>query len=298
MAGSRERPPKTILCLLTAFLVCAAAGQPPSMGEILASSPPSGWQPLDPGDLLVMQLPRGRVVIELASAFAPKTVANIKALVRAHYFDGAAIVRAQDNYVVQWARTDHRPLGSAKGRIAPEFDRAVGGDTNFVRLPDPDTYAPETGFLGDFPVARDPREHRTWLVHCYGMIGVGRDNAADSGNGSELYAVIGLAPRNLDRNVTLVGRVVEGMEILSTMPRGTGALGFYEKPSQDIAIASIRLASDLPAAQRPKLQALRTDSPAFRALLAERRARPDPWYKHSPGRIGVCNMPLPVRAVK
>ncbi|HEY6579423.1 MAG TPA: hypothetical protein VIY09_08875, partial [Rhizomicrobium sp.] len=59
---------------------------------------------------------------------------------------------------------------------------------------------------------------------------------------------------------------------------------------------SIRMGSDIPALRRPNLEALRTDSATFRALLQERRTRPDPWYKHSPGRIGVCNAPLPVRA--
>ena len=129
------------------------------------------------------------------------------------------------------------------------------------------------------------------------MVGIGRDVAADSGNGSELYAVIGQAPRHLDRNVTLVGRVIHGMELLSVMPRGTGALGFYEKPAQRIPIAWIRLGSDLPAGERPKFEAVNTDSKTFAAVLAERRSRPDPWFKHSPGRINVCNMPLPVRPI-
>lgn len=286
-----------LFALGMAALTAGAASAPPSMNDILAASPHGDWRPLDPANMLVMQLPAGRVVIELAPAFAPRTIANIKTLVRAHYFDGAAIVRAQDNYVVQWARSDHRPLGAAKPAIAAEFDRAIGSDIGFTSLPGPDTYAPQTGFSSGFPVARDPAEGRTWLAHCYGMVGVGRDVPANSGNGSELYAVIGQSPRNLDRNVTLVGRVIEGIELLSTLPRGTGALGFYEKPSQRVPIASIRLASDIPAAQRPNFEALRTDSATFRALLEERRTRPDPWYKHAPGHIGVCNVPLPVRTV-
>ena len=293
----KVNPARVLFALAMAALAAAAAPAPPGMNDILAASPHRDWRPLDPANVLVMQLPAGRVVIELAPAFAPKTIANIKTLVRERYFDGAAIVRAQDNYVVQWARSDRRPLGAATPTVSPEFDRPMRPDIAFTPLPDPDTYAPETGFSSGFPAARDPAEGRIWLAHCYGMVGVGRDVAADSGNGSELYAVIGQSPRNLDRNVTLIGRVVEGMELLSTLPRGTGALGFYEKPSQRVPIASIRLASDLPAAQRPNLEALRTDSPTFRALLNERRTRPDPWYKHSPGHIGLCNMPLPVREV-
>jgi peptidylprolyl isomerase len=287
---------RNLFALGVAMLAAGAGSAPPTMNDILAASPHGDWRPIDPAQTLVMQLRTGRVVIELAPAFAPNAIANIKALVHAHYFDGAAIVRSQDNYVVQWSQPNHRPLGAAKSKINPEFDRAIAPDVGFAALPDPDTYAPQTGFSAGFPVARDPMTGRTWLAHCYGMVGVGRDVAADSGNGSELYAVIGQSPRNLDRNVTLVGRVVQGIELLSVLPRGTGPLGFYEKPSQNTPIRSIQLASDLPASQRPNLEALRTDSATFQALLNERRTRPDPWYKHAPGRINVCNMPLPVRA--
>jgi peptidylprolyl isomerase len=284
-----------LICAALMLALSPALAAPPSMNQILAASPRGDWRAIDPANTLVMELPRGRVIIALAPAFAPDTIANIRKLVRARYFDGSFIVRAQDNYVVQWARTDKRPLGVAKITIPAEFDRASAG-VPFNALPDSDTYAPQTGFSSGFPSARDPSRGRIWLAHCYGMVGVGRDVAADSGNGSELYAVIGQSPRHLDRNVTLVGRVVEGIELLSVLPRGSGALGFYEKPAQDIPIKSIRIAADLPAGQREHLETLRTDSATFAKLIEERRTRPDPWFKNSPGHVGVCNMPLPVRA--
>ncbi len=127
------------------------------------------------------------------------------------------------------------------------------------------------------------------------MVGVGRDNDADSGGGSELYAVIGQAPRQLDRNVTLVGRVVRGMEWLSSLPRGTGDLGFYKTAAERTPIVRVRIAADLPVAERVPLQALREDSATFAALLRNRRFRQDDWYKRPAGRLDVCNMPLPVR---
>jgi peptidylprolyl isomerase len=277
-----------------AALALSGGAVAPSMNDILEHSPKQDWRAIDPANTLVMALPKGRVTIELAPSFAPNTIANIKTLVRAHYFDASFVVRAQDNYVVQWARTDSRRPGAAKKTIPPEFDRSAAG-VPFAALSDPDTYARETGFSTGFPAARDSANGRIWLAHCYGMVGVGRDVPADSGNGSELYAVIGQSPRNLDRNVTLVGRVIDGMELFSVMPRGTGALGFYEKPAQRIPIAWIRLGSELPAAERPHFEALKTDSATFARVLEERRTRPDLWYKHSPGHIGVCNMPLPVR---
>ena len=279
---------------IAALVLSGAAAPPPSMNDILAHSPDGDWRAIDAANTLVMALPHGRVTIELAPSFAPDTIANIKTLVRAHYFDGSFIVRAQENYVVQWARMDRRPIGTAKKTIPAEFDRAAAG-VQFRALPDPDTYARETGFSSGFPAARDPANGRIWLAHCYGMVGVGRDVAADSGNGSEIYAVIGQSPRTLDRNITLVGRVVLGIERLSVVPRGPGAMGFYDKPSDFVPIRSVRLASDVPEGERLRLEALRTDSATFRAVVESRANRREEWFKYPVGSIGVCNVPLPVR---
>ena len=124
------------------------------------------------------------------------------------------------------------------------------------------------------------------------MVGAGRDNDVDSGGGTELYVVTGHAPRHLDRNVTLVGRVVQGMELLSSLPRGSGALGFYEKPEQRTPIRSIRVAADVPEAERAPLEVLRTDTPTFAAYVEARRNRHEEWFKVPAGRIDVCNIPL------
>src|SRR5213078_3449681 len=163
---------------------------------------------------------------------------------------------------------------------------------SITKFPDPDTYAPEVGFVDTFPVAADPAIGRAWLVHCYGMVGAGRDVAADSGGGTELYVVIGQSPRHLDRNVTLLGRVVQGMELLSALPRGTGALGFYEKVGQCVPIKSIRLAADLPVADRSAFEIMRTDTPIFRDLIESRRNRHEDWFHVQAGHIELCNVPI------
>jgi peptidylprolyl isomerase len=292
---------KTLLVagLLIGLATPAPASPAPSMAQILAQSPPGDWRPVDPENTLYLNLAQGRVIIELSPIFAPNHVANIKRLVRAGFFDGLAIVRSQDDYVVQWGDAEaKRPLGGAQRALKAEFDRAYGAAEPFAPLPDPDTYAAQVGFAGGFPAARDPRSHRTWLTHCYGMVGAGRDNDADSGSGAELYAVIGQAPRQLDRNVTLVGRVVEGIDVLAAMPRGHGDLGFYQTAAERTPIISIKMAADLPPGERVKLQALRTDSPTFAALIHNRRFRKDDWYKTPAGRIDVCNMPLPMREAR
>jgi hypothetical protein len=130
------------------------------------------------------------------------------------------------------------------------------------------------------------------------MVGAGRDNDADSGGGTELYVVTGHAPRQLDRNITVVGRVLKGMELLSTLPRGTAALGMYDKPEQFVPIKAIRIAAEVAEAQRTNIEVLRTDTSTFTDLVESRRNRRDEWYKVPAGRIDVCNVPLPVREAK
>jgi len=263
--------------------------------EVLAASAPSDWRPLEPQNTLYLELAPGRVIIELAPEFAPNHVANLVTLVREKYFDGLRVVRAQDNYVVQWGDPEgKRPLGTAQRHVAAEFERPLRG-LAVSRLPDPDTYSGQVGFVDGFPVAADPATGRGWLVHCYGMVGAGRDNDVDSGGGAELYVVIGQAPRHLDRNVTLLGRVLSGMELLSALPRGSGPLGRYEHPEQRVPIKSMRVAADLPPAQRTELEVLRTDTPTFVAYVDARRNRHEEWFKVPAGRVDVCNVPIPVR---
>ncbi len=271
------------------------------MPEILTRSAPGDWRPLDPENTLYLELAAGRVIIELAPDFAPRHVANVKALAREKYFDGLAILRVQDNYVAQWGDPDAeaadkaRKIKSAQRHLPSEFDRSFDPSLAFTALPDRDAYAPEVGFSKGFPVARDPANGRMWLVHAYGMVGAGRDVAIDSGGGTELYAVIGHAPRHLDRNVTLLGRVVQGIELLSSLPRGPGAMGFYERADQRVPIRSVRVAADVPPAERASLELLRTDTPLFSQLIEARRNRQEEWFHLAAGRIEIGNVPLPVR---
>lgn len=280
----------------------APAAKPKSMQEILDATQPADWRTLDPANTLYLDLATGRVVIELAPGFAPAHVDNIRTLAKEGYWNGLSINRSQDNFVVQWgdAAEDEKAkksIGNAKAKIPAEFQRASKG-MKFDRLPDRDGWAPQVGFADGFPAARDPQSGKVWMAHCYGALGAGRDVAADSSNGTELYVVTGQSPRQLDRNITVVGRVVQGIELLSVLPRGIGPLGFYEKPEQRTPIKAIRLASEVPANDRVALELLRTDTPSFTQLVEARRNRRDEWYKRPAGHIDLCNVPLPVRPVK
>ena len=294
--------------LLMAVSVAQAAGKPTTVrskpvADILAASKPQEWRALDPENTLYLELPTGRVVMELAPDFAPEHTRNIKTLVREKYFDGLSIIRAQDNYVVQWGDPNDedanaKPLGSAKATLPPEFTARITPASPVTRLPDGDGYAAAVGFSHGFPVGRNTATGQTWLTHCYGALGVARGNEPTSGNGSGLYVIVGHAPRHLDRNIAVVGRVVQGMDKLSVMPRGTGPLGFYEKPEQRTTLRSMVMASDVPLAERTALEVLRTDSASFAAVANARRNRLDDWNTVPAGHIELCNVPIPVRAVK
>ncbi len=301
------------MILRPAFLACAivlvslplpAAEAPKykSAQEIIDASPASAWRTLDPANTLYLELATGRVIIELAPAFAPEHVANIRTLAHEHFWDGLSIYRSQDNFVVQFGdpnagEATAKSQGTAKAKLPAEFARKSEG-LAFNALPDRDGWAPEVGFVDGFPAARDPQSGEAWLTHCYGVLGAGRDVAPDSSNGSELYVVSGQSPRQLDRNITLVGRVVKGMELLSVIQRGPEPMGFYDKPELRTLIVAIKLASDVPEAERTPLQLLRTDSQTFTDATEARRNRRDGWYIRPAGHIDVCNVPLPVRTPK
>lgn len=276
-------------------------GKSVSIPDILAASTPEEWRSLDPENTIYMDFAPvngaggGRVIIELAPDFAPNHVANVKTLAREGYFANGAVTRVQDNYVTQWAQAADpaRPPKQGQATLKAEFTRTRDTTVGFDVLPDPDTYAPEVGFSNGFAAARDANS--MWLVHCYGVVGVGRENDEDSGGGTELYAINGTPPRGLDRNLTVLGRVIQGMELLSALPRGTEALGFYKTPTEYRRYTDIKVAADVPADQRTELEILRTDSASFATLVNSRRWRKDDFYHVPAGRIGLCNINVPSR---
>src|SRR5437868_3823945 len=287
-----------ILPLAAAALLVGAA--PPAKltpNDIVAKSPASAWKAIPADDLLVMDLARGgRVVIQLAPQFAPVHVANIRALARSNYWAGATIYRLQDNYVAQWGLNDS-DKGFPAGVVAKppaEYTRPLKG-LAITPLGSPDPYASGAGFVNGWPVAYDRKAGWADLVHCYGTVGVGRNLSPDTGTGGELYAVIGHAPRQLDRNIAIVGRVLEGIDRLSSLPRGTEALGFYKDKAQFVPIASIRLASAMPAGERPSYEYMDTNSASFARYLYLRANRHDQFYTHPAGGVDLCNVQVPVR---
>ncbi|WP_206433098.1 peptidylprolyl isomerase [Sphingomonas sp. S-NIH.Pt15_0812] len=266
----------------------------PAPGDAL----PADWVAIPDDELLIFTLRGGgTVTVRLAAPYAPVHVANIRRLAAARWWDaGASVYRVQDNYVAQWGdATEKKPLPA--GLVTPppaEYDQPANATTVAARLSRRDPYAEWAGYSRDgWPLAGSGA--RQWVPHCYAMVGVARDLAPDTGSGAELYTVIGHSPRALDRNIAIVGRVIDGIERLSVLPRGTGELGFYKTEGERLPIVSARFASDLPAAERPHFAYRRTDNARFRAWIASRENRAGPFFTVPAGGADICAALPPVR---
>ncbi len=303
--------------------------------EIVAAAPKADWVQIPADDLLVMTLapdaegqPR-QVVIQLMPApFSQGWVHNIRLFARAKWYDGISVNRVQDNYVTQWGDPNYdNPEASGEPKPLPQGLKVMGEGEYTVLWSDVppvfakaaeiavegaeriermltgkealrgDAYAYITLPTMGWPIAVE--EGQVWPVHCYGMVGVGRNYSPDTGSGAELYTVIGHAPRHLDRNIALVGRVIEGMEHLSSLPRGKGELGFYAEFEKDkrTPILSVRVASDLPAGEQPRFEYLSTESATFAAYAEAIANRRDPFFITPAGGADICNIRVPVRQV-
>ncbi|RJY10000.1 peptidylprolyl isomerase [Aurantiacibacter aquimixticola] len=207
-------------------------------------------------------------------------------------FDGGAVCEPGSDAPDYLRGTPHAVISA----------RATRSDDHPLGWHGRDPYAEWVQFHDGWPIAsRQIGEQpdgapvwSSWPTHCYGMVGVGRDVSPDTGDGSQLYTVIGHAPRHLDRNIALVGRIIEGMEHLTTLPRGTGPLGFYERVGELVPILSARIAADMQDA--PAYEYLSTESESFERYIAVRANRLDSFYNIPAGGVDICNVPVPIRS--
>jgi len=313
-------PAAFALALLTAAPAYAQdAAEPPTPGSLVAAAPASDWRAIDPADLLVITLapdrdgkPREVVIQLLPAPFSQGWVGNVRALAKAHWWDGTSVYRVVDNWVAQWGDVDEtKPLPQGL-RAVPESEYAAPMSCEVylfegkaieercdpritgIEAIDPYVMNGQAAISSGWPVAVSLQDdgNRIWPVHCYASVGVARDTET-TGTGSELYAVIGHAPRQLDRNIAVVGRVIEGIEHLSTLPRGKGDAGVYDDATLRVPIVSVRLGDEV--ASPPRFEYLASDSASFAEYIRVRANRNDPFYKVSAGGIDVCNVQVPIR---
>jgi peptidylprolyl isomerase len=269
--------------------------------------PPEAWRTVDPDNLVLIDTKYGQVAVEIAPEFAPNHAARLKALIRAHFYDGLSFYRVIDGFVAQGgigegtASTKDHPVEAKTLNQWPalkaEFDRAFAPLPEFTPLGNADLMAAQVGFEDGFPVARDPKQKREWLIHCPGTFAFARDNAPDTAT-TEFYIVIGQSPRRLDRDLTAFGRVLSGMQYLQKLERGDPDIdsGVIADVAKRDPILKMQLASDLPADQRPVFEVLRTESKSFADALAARRHPTSPFYfRKPPPVLDICGVPVPVK---
>jgi peptidylprolyl isomerase len=281
-----------------------------SMGltsALAADVSPAEWRDVDPGNLVLIETKYGETVLELYPAFAPNAVQRFKDLIRAHFYDGKSFYRVIEGFVAQGGIGEGtQATGGAKADDArlkqwpplkPEFDRSVGDDIPFTKVDNADLFAPEIGHANGFPVGRDPKEGREWIIHCPGTLAFARDNDADTAS-TEFYIVIGQAPRRLDRNLTAFGRVLAGMAYLQKLHRGNRNVdnGVISDVRARDRINSVRIAADLPPARQPHYQVMDTGSAAFAKWKSDRiNPAPGFYVRQPPPILDICLASVPTR---
>ena len=263
-----------------------------ALASVSALAADPEWREPEAESTVVMQLDTGEVVIELNAGFAPATVEQFKRLVQEGFYDGQSFYRVIDGFVAQGGDGSDIGLQSDVPTIEAEFEQEWSEQMRFTPVQKPDLYAPETGFIDGFPVARDMESGKVWLTHCPGTVAMARGNDPDSSR-TDFYIVIGQAPRYLDRNLTVFGRVIFGMEHVQAVRRGMpSAGGVIEEQEERSIIRSIQLLSDLPEAEQPRVQVRNSDSDEFRAMLEGRRHREAEFFHHTPPAVlDVCQVP-------
>ncbi|WP_031552923.1 peptidylprolyl isomerase [Parvularcula oceani] len=267
----------------------AGAAQTPQ--AILERAPDEVWEPVAPENLLVMDLPSGTMLIEMRPDLAPAHVERIRELTRQGFYDGVAFHRVIDGFMAQGGD----PTGTGQGGsdlpdLQGEFAQPMSGVATFSPI-GRDNRAAQVGFVGAVPVGTQPPTMREfvaqddvalWGLHCPGVLSMARANDPNSAN-SQFFVMFGDNRTSLDQRYTVWGRVVEGQRNMRRINRG-------EPPERPTPIVRARIAADMPEAERPKVEVLRSDSETFAAYLQRTGAISRTGYLDD-----VCNVTVPVR---
>ncbi len=292
-----------IRSILTAALfisACAAANAEDNQAavkrgpaQIIAESAPEDWRALDPQNMLVFDLERGRIVVALSQMLAQGHVRQVKALAREGFYDGLSFYRVIDGFVAQGGDPfEQREVKTAAKTMAAEFDQPLTPEMGFTPVKDVDGYAAKVGFIDGEPVGVDAANKTVWRLHCAGAMALGRNNDRDSA-GTEFYFTL-QPQRYLDRNLTVFGQVVDGMQHLQALRRVSPP----ETPNDDLGetILSVRIAADMPEAERPALEIMRTSTATFAEYVESRRNRPEEFFYYRPNHADICAVNVPVRS--
>ena len=305
---------------------------------LLASSPANAqqdlvWNPLPADRAVYLELEEGTVVIELNPEFAPKMVEHLKSLMEDQYYRGRSFYRVIDGFMAQAGADPDTPVDPDLPTIKAEFEiqwpskpskqskkqkaknpDAVNDNTTieaaeiaeewtempWTAVQENDLYAPYTGFVNGFAVGRDQKKAgKAWLLHCPGSVALARGNEPDSGY-ADFYIVMGQAPRYLDRNMTVFGRVVWGMDVVQRIKRGSALEnGMIDGDLDRTWIKRMRLASSVDKDQQLNIWIADTNDKSFVKMLKQRRDRKQPFFHYRPPKVlDVCQVPVASRLEK
>jgi len=255
------------------------------------------WREVDPHNLVFMELPEGEAVIELNPVFAPKTVERFRELVKQGFYRALSFYRVIDGFVAQAGDESDLDENSPWPGLPAEFEREFDDELHWTSVQKGDLFAPETGFIDGFAAAREGKS--VWLTHCPGVIAMARGDAPNSGS-TDFYIVIGQAPRYLDRNLTIFGRVIDGLDVVQKVRRGSVEdNGVIENDLARSRIRSVKLGSDLGEGEGAFYYVMDTNSEGFRKLLEGRRNRDQKFFVHRPPKVlDVCQVPVAARREK
>ncbi len=266
----------------------------PSPAEILETSAASDWRALDPENTLYIELESGRVVIALSTKLAPAHVTQVKMLAREGFYDGLSFYRVIEGFVAQGGDAlEAREIKTAEKTMIAEFDQPLTSDIGFDAIKDADGYAATVGFVDSLPAGVDAEGETVWHLHCTGAFAFGRNNEKDTAS-TEFYVTL-QPQRYLDRNLSVFGRVVEGMDHLQGLRRVSPP----ETADDDMGetIIAMRIAADLPAGEQTTLEILDSSSSAFAAYYESRRNRPEAFFHFRHDYMDICQFAVPVRPV-
>jgi peptidylprolyl isomerase len=261
-----------LAALLVAVTPAEAAKKKPAPAPAPAAEPApltptdADWRPIDAGNTLVIETGKGVIYVELSPAAAPKAVAQVEKLARAHFYDGLTFFRVIDEFMAQTGDPKNDGTGqSQEPSLPPEFTFRLSPSLGYSAVDWPQ--GAEGGFVGAFPVMSQPSAMASlttdgkvdaYGLFCSGVAGIARAEALDSGN-SQFFLMRG-DRQNLNKNYTPFGRVVVGESVVRALKAGEPV------PDPRDVMTKVYVLGDVPAAQRPKIRVVDTKSAYFRAL--------------------------------
>jgi peptidylprolyl isomerase len=259
-----------------------------SASEVVENATDGEWRVVNPDNILKITLPTGAAYVELNSQLAPKHVSNIKMLAREGFYKDTNVYRFVEGFVAQGGDSaGKKPIKTADKTVPAEFYLTTKEPLLITEL-ESDGFAPVTGFLNGFAVAQNKAHKQTWQVHCSGVFAMARGNDINSAS-TEFFVTIGQGPRYLDKNITVFGRVLEGIAHFNRLAREPSSNNIFNP------ITDIQVLSDIRTIDKSVFKVMKTDSSAFKSLINARKNRTEPWFAQSHNYVDVCGMPIPTK---